>query len=104
MKYALQADLSFNTVLKRDAVYTKIETFLSGKPVWGHTSLTKVPDSSISIEVRFEQRPDLDNIFDLVKTELNKLTGVTATFSKHACSHDEGNQPCKVEEIATIVR
>lgn len=110
MVYAILGTLTFNTIAKRDAVYTKLETFLSGKPIWGNTSLSKGIDRdtdnpNISIEVRFTQRPNLDNLFDLAKTELNKLTGVTATISIHPCTHDRENpQPCVIENSVTIVR
>ncbi len=109
MKHALLGNLTFNTSAKRDAVYTKIVTFLSDKPVWGNTTLSKGKDMTtgnpnISIEIRFNQRPHLDEIFDLAKTELNKLTGVTATFSKHVCYHDETPRPCVIEESVTISR
>ena len=107
--YAYMANLTLNTSAKRDAIYSKIETYLSGKPVWGNSVLTKGTDEetgnpSIGIEVRFNQKPHLDSLFDLAKTELNKLTGVKATFSRHICYHDDRNQPCAFEEVASIER
>lgn len=107
--FAILGTLSFNTVAKRDTVLSKITTFLSNKPTWGNrvaissTDMSKQP--CINLELRFNSRPDMQALFDLAKTELNKLTGVKATFSKHVCSHsDNPVRPCVIEELATISR
>ena len=108
--YALIAEISCNTVAKRDAFYDYIQTFLSGKPVWGNTEMSKGTDfvtqqPAMSVTVRFTQRPNLDNLFALAKARILTLTGVSIKVSKHICRHDEGNDPgCVPEELYSIVR
>jgi len=108
--FCLKATITANTVAKRDNIYDTIETFLSGKPVWGDTVMTKGADMvsgqpNMSITVRFTRRPNLDNLFAQAKAKILTLTGVSIKISKHICHHDEGsNQPCVPEEMFEIVR
>ena len=106
--YAVIGTLSFNTATKRDAVLSKIRTFLVNKPAWGEkvavASSNRDKQPSITLEVRFTQYPDSTELRDLAKTELNKLTGVKATITRHICNHDAGNSPCDIGETITIVR
>ena len=110
MTYALIANISFNTITKRDNIYNTIQTFLSGKAVWGDTEMGKGADMvsgqpNMSVTVRFTQRPNLDNLFAQAKAKIRTMTGVSIKISKHICHHDEGsNQPCVLEEMFEIVR
>ena len=112
--YAVMGEIAFTDSLaqattKRDMVLGKIRTFLANKPAWGDkvavasTDYDKHP--SITLEVRFTQYPDSTELRDLAKTELNKLTGVKATVTRHICYHDETPvKSCGIGETITIVR
>ena len=108
--FALMAEITANAIAKRDNIYDYIQTQLSGKPMWGRTEMSKGTDMltgkpSLSILVRFNQRPHLDDIFQKAKDRINTLTGVSIKVSKHVCRHDEGStEPCVFEEIYSIVR
>ena len=107
--FALMAEITANTVVKRDNIYDYIQTQLSNKPVWGNTEMGKDIDKetgepNITILIRFTQRPHLDDLFQKAKDRINMLTGVKIKVSKHVCRHDEGNQPCITEEIYSITR
>jgi hypothetical protein len=108
--FALMAVISANTVAKRDNIFDYIQTFLSGKPVWGNTDMSKGTNSvtswpNITVTVRFTQRPHLDDLFQKAKGKINTMTGVKITVSKHVCSHSEGvPSPCVFEEVYSIER
>ncbi len=108
MTYALMAVITANTVAKLDNIYNYIQTQLSGKPVWENTVMSKGVSEdgkpSMSVTVRFNQRPHLDELFQKAKDKFNTLTGVTITISKHICRHDESNGPCVFEEVYSITR
>ncbi len=107
--FCFMAEITANTTAKRDNIYDTIQTFLSGKPVWGNTEMSKGTDEtgrpSMSVIVRFTQRPNLDNLFAQAKAKILTLTGVSIRISKHICHHDEeSNLPCTFEETYEITR
>ena len=108
--FALMAEITANTTIKRDNIYDYIQTFLSGKPVWGNTEMSKGLDMetgnpSMSVVVRFSQRPHLDDLFQKAKDRINTMTDVSIKVSKHICKHDEvNNQPCVFEEVYSVVK
>src|SRR3990167_1926841 len=108
--FALLANIICNTETKRDNVYDYIQTELSGKPIWGNTTMSKGtnPETgwpAMSVTVRFNQRPHLDDLFQKAKDRINTMTGVSITVSKHICKHDQQPpEPCIFEEVYNVQR
>lgn len=104
MKYAVMYNLRLETPAKRDKLNDDIKLKIGGKPVWGKTVISKGQDEAgyptHGLEVRFNKKLDMDDIFEFIKGRLDKIPVVKGTVSKHICYHDEGTmRPCEIQEV-----
>lgn len=103
MKYCVIHNLRFETPAKRDKLEDDVAAKISGKKVWGETIISKGKDEdgypSHGVTVRFDNETDMDELFEFIKTKIEKIPVLKGTVSKHNCSHDEGTpQPCIITE------
>ena len=51
------------------------------------------------LEIRFENKPDMDELFEFIRDKIDRVPVLKGTVSKHNCPHDEGTpQSCKIDE------
>ncbi len=101
MKYCVMANLSFDTPAKRDTISQVINNFIAGKLIWGATqslqSIGMEGNPSHNLLIRFENRADMDSLFEIIKDKMLKIPVLKGTVSKHDCPHDENPpKPCEV--------
>ena len=110
MVYAVQADLNFRTVARRDAAQTAVESHLGTKPVWGSGERTRAvaagavrpgktrANPSLIVGARFINQADADAFYNNADTYFGTGTNGPQSGSRlkqHPCSHDDPNpQPC----------
>lgn len=102
MKYCVMSDLRLGTKAKRDKLSDDIAMKSSGRKVWGDTIISRGEDEegypTYTLEVRFDNAVDMDEVFNFIKSKLDKIPVLKGSVSKHICSHDEANQPCHILE------
>ncbi len=103
MKYCIMSNLRLETPAKRDKLDDDIKLKIGSKKVWGETLISKGEDEegypSHGVTVRFDNETDMNELYDFIKTKMEKIPVLKGTVSKHHCSHDESTpQPCRIEE------
>ena len=101
MVYAVQADLNFRTVARRDTVKANVESHFGSKTTWGPTEKTRALEAgggrtnpSLILGVRFTSQADADAFYNNADTYFGTGTSgpqAGSTLKQHPCSHDEPN-------------
>jgi len=103
MKYAVIAQLYFDTPAKKDKMTDEVKAFIVNKVMWGvlvnASGLTEKDESTNTISIRFDNEADMDNLYALIKDRMEKIPVLKGSVSKHPCSHDESSpHPCVISE------
>lgn len=92
MKYTILSSLSFSTPSQQDTLHQAILANIAGKPVWGEVRVTKGIGQdgkpNTGVEVRFNNRVDMDNLFSMIKDRMAVIPVLKGKVSKHECYHD----------------
>ena len=104
MKYAVLANLRFETPTKRDQMSQVIKNKIAGKLLWGVTHIAEGISEDgkpfAGIELRFENKADMNELFALIKDKIATIPVLKGTVSKHDCTHDEtSSKPCIISEL-----
>ena len=104
MKYAVMANLSFETPAKRDQMSQIIKDKIAGKLLWGIAHISEGIDVDkkpfAGIELRFENKTDMEGLFALIKDKIALIPVLKGWISKHDCTHDESSpKPCIIGEL-----
>lgn len=102
MKYNVSAELYFDTPAKRDTLGNDTVIRIGGKPVWGKTVVNKGQGEdgkpSTGVDVRFNNKADMDDLYDFLKDKMVKVPVLKGVISRHVCTHDElAPKPCVPE-------
>jgi len=93
MKYAVISSLTLTTPAQADTVHNGILAKISGKPTWGKTNIAKGVGQdgkpAHGMEIRFENAPDMQELFQFVKDKMIHLPVLRGKVSIHNCLHDE---------------
>ena len=102
MKYAVLVGLSFSTPALRDNLDQAIKNRMLGKATWGAVGLGKGLDKegnpSHSLEIRFERKADMDDLFSFIKGRMDALPVLKGVITKHPCDHDGSSKGCVIAE------
>lgn len=112
MKYCVQSELSFETSTDRDKLNSDCKSKIGSKETWGESVVVNSQDFAghpyLVLGIRFENRADMDELFELLKgkmktTLLHRSKVLKGIVSKHECYHDEPNlkRPCVISEKFT---
>jgi hypothetical protein len=108
MVYAVNGFFGFRNAARRDGVMQNVQTRLTQEITWGETITQaidpspRLPDPSMSIEVRFpteyERNTFWDDVVAFMGTGANGPV-VGSYIAKHNCRHDESYSPgCVIQE------
>jgi hypothetical protein len=104
--YAIQAQLAFRNVSRRNTISGNIQTYIASKTTWGPVSrvdsTTLTGDPAVFLEVRFTTQAERDqawaDIQGFVGTGINGPVTGSAIY-RHDCPHDEARPVlCVVSE------
>ena len=103
MKYCVMHNLRVETPAKRDKLDGEVKAWIGKKKVWGEASISSSQDEEgyqiHSLEIRFERKVNMDDLFTLIKDKVEKIPVLKGTLTKHNCTHDEATpQPCEIIE------
>ena len=103
MKFCVMSNLRFETPAKIETFNVAVLLLIEGKPAWGDnvvsTGLDKDGYPSLSLEIRFDEEADANDLYIFIKDKMSKIPVLKGTVSKHNCTHDEAtSQPCMIEE------
>ena len=94
-KYAVQANLTFDTPAKRNKLHDELLTKLANKPTWGEVGIGASTDEdnrpAQSLLARYNYRADMNAMYEFIKDKMAKIPVLSGSVSRHVCGHDEGN-------------
>jgi hypothetical protein len=110
MIFALQLQIPFGTVARRDTAITELQDQITTRSRWGAElirgfTVEDTGDPAVLADLRFVSEGDNDAIEQWLR---NRLTGVRtprngAWIQVHRCNHDEDNTPCVIQRRFEVV-
>jgi len=109
-KYCVMASLQFVVPSQWDNLSVEIKDKIIDKltsspkmPIWGDLGLgcgvNEQGNSASSLIVRFDNKADMESVFDFLKDRMVKIPVLKGRVSKHICHHDDdSNTPCEIWE------
>jgi len=98
-KFAIMSNLRPETPAKRDKFNADILARVANKPTWGAVEISSSTDEDgkpiHSSSIRFDKKPDADDLFSFIKTQMDKIPVLKGTVSQHICNHDETPWDCR---------
>ena len=92
MKYTVMSSLTFTTPAQADTLHNGFLAKIAGKPTWGKSLITKSTGQdgkpAHGMEIRFENAPDMQELFQFVKDKMIQLPVLKGKVSIHKCLHD----------------
>jgi len=115
--YCVMATLQFTLPTLRSQMSTAIKDKIGwkigidnaitvAKPHWGEVTLSESTDEDgkpgINHTIRFDNKADMDELFDLIKGKMEKVPVLKGTLTSHLCFHNTQERSC--EPLETFVK